>query len=142
MLSLYILFSKCETTFTYDQETSTLTVNADSYYDYRKIDEICPGRTYTKAIFTGTYKRIESSTFANSRSLTTIEIGDNVEEIGLNVFVNCVSLREFIIPPNVRSIGKYCFKGCTGLTSIKWHNSNMKYEQFCFAGLASLETFT
>lgn len=142
MFSFFIFLCRSETTFTYDDATKTLTINADSYYDYNKIDEICPGRPFTKAIYTGTYQELVSSTFRNSRLLTTVEIGENVKSINMYVFTNCVSLREFIIPPNVESIGQYCFKGCTGLTSIKWHRSNMEFNIFCFAGLTSLETFT
>ena len=68
-------------------------------------------------------KKIETSTFSNCTSLTSISIPNSVKSIESWAFVNCTSLTTIKIPDLVESIGDYAFGGCASLTSIKIPNS-------------------
>ena len=54
----------------------------------------------------------------SKKSITTVELGDNVKSIGERAFFGFSSLTSVNIPENVTSIGDYAFDGCSGLTSI------------------------
>ena len=53
-----------------------------------------------------------------SKSVSVVNVPDNVTSIGKYAFENCTSLTSITIPDSVISIGSYAFSGCTSLTSI------------------------
>ncbi len=57
-------------------------------------------------------RSIESDVFRLYRSLTSVIIGDSVEEIGEGAFQNCSALLTVIIGDSVRSIGENAFLNC------------------------------
>ena len=66
---------------------------------------------------------INSNTFYNCSSLTSIDIPDSVTSIGSSAFYNCNSLTSIDIPDSVTSIGDNAFSSCSKLTSIDIPNS-------------------
>jgi hypothetical protein len=63
--------------------------------------------------------KIETFTFINCYSLSSITIPDSVTNIGSSVFRNCTGLTSVTIPNSVTAIGGGAFGGCSGLTSIE-----------------------
>jgi hypothetical protein len=61
---------------------------------------------------------IESGTFINCNSLTSITIPGSVTSIGDDAFYDCKSLTSITIPGSVTSIGSKAFYRCSGLTSV------------------------
>ena len=66
--------------------------------------------------------------FENCTSLTTINIGENVQIIPPYAFWGCSGLTSVTIPNSVTSIGSQAFEGCSGLTSIVVESGNSKYD--------------
>ena len=58
------------------------------------------------------------SPFYDCDSLTTVEVGDYVTEIGENLFRDCAKLTNVEFSKNTTSIGSYALYACTSLTSI------------------------
>jgi hypothetical protein len=62
---------------------------------------------------------IGPSAFKRCTQLTTVALGEGLEEIGWGAFNQCTSLREIVIPPRVRVIGGYAFARCTQLATVE-----------------------
>ena len=80
--------------------------------------------------------------FYECSSLTTVNIGDNVETIPYYVFWGCTGLTSVTIPNSVTSIGYGAFLECTGLTSVTIPNSVTSIGSGAFSyctGLTSIE---
>jgi hypothetical protein len=56
--------------------------------------------------------------FSNCTSLTTLNIGDNVQNIPANAFYGCIGLTSVTIPSSVTSLGYDAFYGCSGLMDV------------------------
>ncbi|MGN1301128.1 MAG: leucine-rich repeat protein [Clostridia bacterium] len=56
-------------------------------------------------------------------NITTVEISDNITNIGQDAFLNCANLQNITIPNTVKTIGAYAFHNCKGIASIKISNS-------------------
>ena len=61
--------------------------------------------------------------FSGCSSLTTLNIGNNVQIIPDYAFLGCSSLTSITIPNSVISIGRSTFQSCSGLASITIPNS-------------------
>ena len=61
---------------------------------------------------------IQIGSFYGCSSLTSIEMPNNVTNIGGSAFSGCSSLASIEIPNNVTNIGGSAFSGCSSLTSI------------------------
>ncbi len=59
-----------------------------------------------------------SEIFQYCSKLTTVVIGENVQNIPIYAFKNCTELKSITIPNSVTSIGEGAFSGCSGLTEI------------------------
>ncbi len=59
------------------------------------------------------------SIFRDCTSLTTVNIGDNVQSIPAYTFRECIGLQEITIPNSVTSIGSDAFDGCYKLVHIR-----------------------
>ena len=115
------------TSITINAETPpTLNTNTNAFDNTNNCPIYVPAEsvdTY-KAAWTKYADRIQAmpqdNTLFNSivdRSVTSINIPNNVTSIGNYAFQSCASLTNVTIPSSVTSIGKYAFNGCTSLTS-------------------------
>ena len=93
---------------TFDTETS---VPAHTYEDYDS------GTTEHLITISG-LTEINNSAFRGCSGLISIEISNNVANIGPRAFDGCESLTSVEIPDSVTSIGQYAFEGCWRLTSV------------------------
>lgn len=50
--------------------------------------------------------------------IKSIDIGENVINIGTRAFYQCAGLGKIVIPENVGNIGSYAFSGCADLTEV------------------------
>lgn len=57
-------------------------------------------------------------TFQNCTSLSKINLSENTYEVPMDAFVNCSSLEEITIPASVTLVFPDAFKGCTGLKAV------------------------
>jgi hypothetical protein len=62
--------------------------------------------------------RIQSYTFAQCRSLTTVTIPNSVTSIDTNAFNLCTGLKTLTIGSGVTNIGNFAFNSCTNLTAV------------------------
>lgn len=63
---------------------------------------------------------LETSTFDNCISLTSIKLNDKLEKIGANVFQNCSSLVNISLPSSLTSIDASSFASCRNLKNIEY----------------------
>lgn len=78
---------------------------------------------------------------AATSSLTSLNIGENVEVIPHRAFRNCYNVTgELVIPNSVTYIEAYAFEGCSGFTSITIPEGITSIEEWTFAGCSSAET--
>jgi len=143
-----ILISMIETkAFAYDIEVK----NADGvtiYYNYvndnRELEVTRPASYYH---YTGTLvipdevtymnrtrkvTSIESKLFCDSRELTSVTVGNNVETIRESTFSSCSNLSSVIIGDGVTSIGDNAFSYCNSLSSITIGNNVKSIGQRAF----------
>ena len=85
-------------------------------------------------------KRIEEMTFWNC-SIKTIELPDDLEEIGESAFRDCVNIDAIKIPESVKMIGEHAFAGCKNLKSANLPSSlrNLGSGAFEGCGLSSVK---
>lgn len=76
------------------------------------------------------------------RKITSLEIPDNVTEIGSYAFAYWSGLTNVIIPNGVTTIGERSFQNCSGLTNITIPESVTTIEQYAFYLGNHLETIT
>ena len=81
---------------------------------------------------------INSRTFVNCSSLTTIVLPENTISIGSYAFANCTALVGFEIPNSVTSIGEYAFSGCKSLTNVTLPQGVSIIEKYVFNSCTSL----
>lgn len=72
--------------------------------------------------------------FESCRELTTINLPDGVVNIDIYAFAHCSSLISISIPSSVKDIGGYAFTKCTNLkdiyfsgTKTQWHKIKKRY---------------
>lgn len=80
--------------------------------------------------------------FFGCSSLTSVSIPDNVTSIGNNAFQSCSLLTSVNIPDSVTSIGNYAFTGCSSLTSISIGNSVRSIGDSAFSSCSSMTSVT
>ena len=80
--------------------------------------------------------------FYDSNSLTSVTIGNSVTSIGSLAFGGCSGLTSVNIPNSVTSIGISAFYGCSGLTSVDIPNSVTSIGGNAFYGCSSLTSIT
>lgn len=61
---------------------------------------------------------VGNGAFFNSKNLTSVSFGKNIEAIGEKAFCNCINLKEFYFPHRIKSLGSNAFYGCNTLTSL------------------------
>ena len=72
--------------------------------------------------------------FNNCESLTTLNLGNSVESIGICAFASCKNLESLDIPESVETIGNYAFTHCLGLktTTINKAPKDMTIGDYAF----------
>ena len=80
--------------------------------------------------------------FPGCSSLTTLNIGNNVQNLPDYAFRDCSGLTSLTIPNSVTSIGNRAFSGCSGLTSVTIGNSVTKIGNWAFWGCSGLTNVT
>lgn len=82
--------------------------------------------------------------YTNDRSscVTSIELPDNIQNIGGLAFGTCLDLKTVIIPDSVKTIGNYAFFGCSSLTSITIPDSVTSIGNKAFANCSNLVEIT
>ena len=79
--------------------------------------------------------------FSGCSSLTTLNLGDNVQNIPDYAFYGCSGLTSVTIPKSVTSVGNSAFSGCTSLTEVNYNATNCtSMENTVFSGCSSLTT--
>ena len=81
---------------------------------------------------------IESYAFYNCTNLTSVEIPENVTNIGLGAFIGCMRLTSVTIPKNISVIERDTFKNCESLTSVEIPENVKSIGEDAFMGCESL----
>ena len=71
--------------------------------------------------------KIESYTFANCSSLSSLSLPSTLTNIGSYAFESCTGLTSLDIPANTTTIGVNAFINCTGLNTITVDSGNTAY---------------
>ena len=90
--------------------------------------------------FNSYYKQINTSTFSNCSSLTSINIPNGFTSIGSSAFSGCSSLQNISIPNSVTSIGSSVFSNCSSLQNISIPNSVTSIGSSAFSGCTCLQS--
>ena len=72
--------------------------------------------------------------------LTSVQLPEGLEHIGVSCFAGQESLTEVVIPDSITTIFYHVFSGCTGLKSVKLPETLTLIESFAFSGCTALET--
>jgi len=68
---------------------------------------------------TNNLEEIGSNAFSRCSSLTSVTLPNSIEVINNNAFEKCISLREIYIPSNIEILGPTIFSGCDSSLVIK-----------------------
>ena len=80
-------------------------------------DAFCKYRSRQRIDIPPAIRAIKDGAFYDCSGLTTVILGNGLEEIGESAFDGCACVR-ITIPPNVRTIHVMAFKRCSDLTTI------------------------
>ena len=97
-------------------ENETLTQQKNEYMT--KYYQAKDGSFGTDYVCDSYHTVIRAYYFANSQSLTTITLSNNLVKIGEGAFLGCSQLSSINLPDSVTSIGAAAFAKCVGLKSI------------------------
>ena len=158
------LAAKGDISFTYDEDTATLTITGSGPMDEESIYEsstfsgkrllweyhkyeavhlvISPGITSIGDNAFSSYSSITSLGRIGFTALETISIPDSVTSIGSNAFYGCESLPSISIPDSVTSIGSMAFAGCSALEEVEMSSNLQELGNFAFQNADSLEEIT
>ena len=82
---------------------------------------------------------IGDEAFLNCTGLVAVELGADVQHIGMGAFKNCSALTSVTIPPNVTFVGDYAFANCSGLKVATILDGVVEVSAYCFQNDTSLE---
>ena len=85
---------------------------------------------------------LEYYTFSGCKSLTEVNLPDNLTYIGYSVFNGCTALKSITIPDSVEELDNYALNGCTSITSIHIPRNLAKIGSSALAGLTELNEIT
>lgn len=83
-----------------------------------------------------------SSSGDYSVKLKSIQLGNNVTEIGDGAFYGCNNLTEISLPKRIKKIGDNAFYNCSQVTYLKIETDTLQYGQNAFYGLGNSTTGT
>ena len=87
-------------------------------------------------------KQIGNHAFANNSNLEKVILPTSLERIEERAFLECYKLKNFIIPLNIKYIGTAAFADCHGLEFIDLPQSLNWLSDFAFAGCRKLKKVT
>ncbi|MEJ6734923.1 MAG: leucine-rich repeat domain-containing protein [Flavobacteriales bacterium] len=87
-----------------------------------------------------TVRSIADTAFALCSAITSISIGDSLNNIGISAFYGCASLVTLSIPDSLTSIGEGAFEGCSALESVVIPEFVSVIEEGAFEGCSSLDS--
>lgn len=73
-------------------------------------------------------------------NITTVNIDENITNIGAHAFLNCKNLRNITIPSTVTKIGAYAFSQCDSLINIKFSDNVTNINMRAFWSCDKLNT--
>ena len=82
---------------------------------------------------------IEFEAFYRCTQLSTVVLGEGLEEIGANAFEHCTSLQRIVIPHTVKLIRPRSFNGCAQLTNVQLNERLRIIGKEAFGGCTSLQ---
>lgn len=103
--------------------------------------------TDTEIVIPDTYQgvavtAIGGRAFEDRADITSVELGVNVESIGVCAFINCTSLQTIIFNDNLRVIYDEAFRGCNAFTEFEIPASVTQLGFGIFSGWNRLESLT
>lgn len=116
---------------TYEEASYQVTAIAENAFSQNKALE--------SVIIPGSVREIPDQAFFGCTSLTAVEFGDGVENIGSSVFDGCSSLTKVIIPGSVQEIPDLMLKGCGSLMEIEIGEGVERIGDGVFEGCGKLE---
>ena len=96
----------------------------------------------TSVIIGDSVNNIGDYAFFRCEKITTVTMGNSISAIGTRTFSGCRSLSSVIIPNSVTTIGDDAFSGCNSLTSMIIPNSVADMGNAIFYGCESLTYVT
>ena len=122
-----------DVTATFDNNTGTLTINADPNGDgmmkswdntnYNTRPWHCIRNLITAVYIEEGVKMIGNYAFYDCKNLGVVSIPNNVTNIGSHVFDTCSTLQSVTIPNSVINLGDHAFYRCSSLNSVIMSNS-------------------
>lgn len=107
-------------------------------YDYEHINDL-----YNAIRYDGNGMKIENGVLLDVyKEITSVEIPNEVTEIGFCAFANCKNLTSITIPDGVTAIGESAFSYCEGLTNVLISDSVTKINRTAFTGCTNLTSAT
>ena len=85
-------------------------------YNGEELEEIPRGVTHVKVH--PSVKAVKDWPFLHCTQYTTVNLSEELEEIGNAAFSECTSLYEIVISPAVKVLKQGTFNGCTQLTNV------------------------
>ncbi len=82
-------------------------------------------------------KHVGTMAFSNS-SLSTLIIGNGIENVGNSAFANCINLSSVEFGKNIKKIGDGAFARCSNLSSVKLDNNLKIIGNAAFYGCSKL----
>ena len=76
--------------------------------------------------------KLGENSFLNNSSLTTINLPDTLEVIGLDAFKKCINLNNVVLPDSLHTLEQGAFNRCSALSNIKLPNSLQSIGIFAF----------
>lgn len=103
----------------------------------------CYCSEFTTVNFPESLTYLGSYSFANCKSIKTVNIGKNLEALGIQCFNGCSSLTTvtFADSSKLNTVGSYAFSGCTALSTIKLPAGTKQIDDCAFISCTSLNTF-
>lgn len=98
-------------------------------------------KSLTKAKLPNSVTGIPEYMFSGCTALQTVEVSDNLTEIGPSAFQSCQKL-DFEIPATVTKIGTSAFQGCISLRKMTIPAAVTDLPQSIFQGCSNLESVT
>ena len=108
--------------------------------DIRKIGEGAFSKNINIESVQTSAKTIGKWAFEGCLNMTTLELGDGVEEIKEWAFQDCTNLIEISFPTTLFRIGEEAFRGCTSLKQISFPRHLEYIGEGAFYACTSLET--
>lgn len=87
-------------------------------------------------------KQIGNHAFANNSNLETVILPTSLEKIDERAFLECYKLKTCVIPPNIEYIGDAAFADCHGIELIDLPQSLNQLGTWAFAGCKNLKKVT